>query len=153
MAGTRVCRSAQRKRGAGLAPASGTAGSAGLGSITLYYRKPRPAATQLDYFTASEDSEFEYRVTIQTGNRVNRYTRPWSWNDSDLPGLVFDLERILPKSIAVYSFIEFDKEPGDKVYAFLPTERWNEIRRLLGKTFDCIFWKHPPRKLFKKVLN
>jgi hypothetical protein len=107
-----------------------------------------PILSRLGVPASLEDGKTEYQLTFQANGEAKSYARPWSWEDNDFQGQVFDLERILPGGIAAYSLVEYEKT-DTYGHAFLTADRWGRVQQLLGDWFGCTFRKHPAKPLFR----
>jgi hypothetical protein len=107
-----------------------------------------PILARLGVPASFEERRNDYRISFAGDGRETSFVRPWSWEDQDYHGQVFDLERILPRGISVYALVEYDKT-DTYGHAFLRQENWGRVQHLLADWFGCTFWKYPANRLFE----
>jgi hypothetical protein len=117
-------------------------------AVVIDHEQLIPILARLGVPASFEERRKDYRITLSLGEQETSFVRPWSWNDQDFQGQVFDLERILTKTISIYSLVEYEKT-DTYGHAFLTAERWAHAQHLLGDWFGCTFRKHRANRQFK----
>jgi hypothetical protein len=94
---------------------------------------------------ALEVDEERVQMRVRADGEVVWYTRPVAEDreDDSFRDVLFALERVLPKRVAIYSLVETEQD-DTAGHAILPVERWRKVREALGPTFARLFCKHEP---------
>ncbi len=94
-----------------------------------------------------EDVEDQLQVFVHSGASgelfVRRIDDPEDDDEESLHDMVFALERVLPKTVEIYSLVPYE-ETDTYGHAVLTVERWQRLRKLLGPAFGHLFRKHRP---------